>query len=73
MRQNIKKYYIKIKKMKYYIKKMKARKLTTNQATNHYLYAAKNDEFLWHYLCHFQQKLLKNWMLADNLAVDISS
>ena len=39
MRQNIKKYYIKIKKMKYYIKnyikKMKARKLTTNQATNH--------------------------------------
>ena len=50
MRQNIKKYYIEIKKMKYcityYIKKMKARKLTTNQATNHYLYAAKNYEFL---------------------------
>ena len=44
MRQNIKKYYIKIKKMKYYlkycnkknyIKKMKACKLTTNQAINH--------------------------------------
>ena len=35
MRQNIKNYYIKIKKMKYYIKKMKARKLTTNQAINH--------------------------------------
>ena len=44
MRQNIKKYYIKIKKTKYYvkyhikkyyIKKMKARKLTTNQVTNH--------------------------------------
>ena len=44
MRQNINKYYIKIKKMKCYIKyyfkkysikKMKACKLTTNQATNH--------------------------------------
>ena len=35
----LKNYYIKLKKMKYikkyYTKKMKARKQTTNQATNH--------------------------------------